>query len=746
MRKNIIIPIFLILALTGAALILINRDLFHYTFDLRLERTFSADSANHQDYLLTAQIPLKPGSYMLSPVITAEGSGSGIFLTDADDREIFSAELTDGIQDPSFPLEIEGGAKQIRFGVRYDPENSTVMIKRIRITSDHVLYRDSLLRHLTLSALLVLAGFLAALRLCFPSLLWKFFPLFEKQENELAFWILTGLTLIVCYPLFNEKTYVRGEDMFFHLTRIKGIAESLRAGYFPVRDQLYWLRNYGYGVGFYYPDVFLYFPAMMVLLGFDLLASYKVFLGVCSFFSILSSWYSADRITKNRTTAYAAAIFTAFAAYRLSNLYYRGTVGETQAAIFIPLIILGLYEIFYGNIKKWPAFAFGFLGLLCCHVISLTMAAALTALFLLTRIRKIITDRQIIIALLSSVVLVIGLGAFFWMPMLEQSLTNPELRVNSVLAGEAAFNRTNYAFPVKNLFSRFKTWNYAFQADCIYPGWSLLIIPLLGAAIGKKRDHVVKTADFMLIFSILLIWMCTRAFPWTWKVFLPFVVRIQFAYRLLLPATVLLCLSGAIYFAAIIRDRKPYYMLCILALFCFFSTAFPVLQETVLHRTVNKNMFVMQDNRVSGAEYLPQGLDSDFPDKNADTVFIPENDPGLKITAHDRQKLTFRFSYELPEGSPQVKISVPLIYYTGFQGTLTAEDGTVIHPDIGWDDRGLVSLSNSGINRGTVFVSYQKTVIQRLGEGLTIFSGIMYTAIALHRSKQKRDKNLLSRL
>ena len=102
-----------------------------------------------------------------------------------------------------------------------------------------------MLRHLTLSFLLILAAVCLALRLCAPSVLWKIFPLFSKPERELAFWILLLLTAVSCYPLFDPKTYVRGEDMFFHLTRIKGLAESLRAGYFPVRDQLYWLRNYG---------------------------------------------------------------------------------------------------------------------------------------------------------------------------------------------------------------------------------------------------------------------------------------------------------------------------------------------------------------------------------------------------------------------------------------------------------------------------------------------------------------------
>ena len=741
MKRNKIIPILLVLCGLAALLAFINRDIRHYTYDMRLERAFTPETAVHQEYLLTAQIPLKPGSYTLSPQITVEGIGSGIFLADENEQKIFMEDLTDGMTDPSFPFEIEGGTKLIRLGISYDPAYSAVRMKRLRITGENVLYRDSLMRHAVLSLLLILAALWLILRLCFPAVLWKIMPVFAKPRNEMALGILLALTLLACYPLLDGKTYVHGQDMFFHLTRIKGIAESLHAGYFPVRDQLYWLHNYGYGVGFYYPDVFLYFPALMVLLGFDLLTAYKLFLVLCSFFAIASAWFAAGRIAKNRTAAFAAAIFMAFAAYRLSNLYYRGTVGETQAAVFFPLIILGLYEIFYGKTERWPYFAFGFLGLLCCHVISLTMAAVLTLLFLLTQLKKLFTEPRIIRALIFSVLTVLGIGAFFWMPMLEQTFTNPGLRVNNLLAGAADFNLTNYSFPIQNLFSRFRNWDFAFQADSIYPGWGLLLVPLLGIAAGKRRDRTVKAADFMLVFSLLLLWMCSRAFPWTWKIFLPFVTRIQFAYRLLLPATVLLSLSGGIYFASVFRDRRPFLLLTVLALFCFFSTAFPVLQETVRNLTVEKNMFVMQDSRISGGEYMPEGLESDFPDKNADTVFISENDPGLKIKSHDRKKLTFRFSFKLPEDSGEVRFSVPLIYYTGYRGSLTAEDGTELKAEIGKDGRGLVSLSNQGLSRGSVYVHYEKTAVQRISEGISLLS-ILLSVMFLHRRRdRKTDKN-----
>ena len=403
------------------------------------------------------------------------------------------------------------------------------------------------------------------------------------------------------------------------------------------------------------------------------------------------------------------------------------------------MIILGLYEIFYGKRKHWPFFAFGFLGIFSCHIISLGIAVLLTFLFLLTQIRKILRQPEILFILLKSVLLVAGIGAFFWMPMLEQSLTNPGLKINNVLEGSVSLNTTNYAFPVQNLLSRFKTWNFAWQADCIYPGWSLLMVPVLGLALRRKRDKSVRAADFLLLFSIPVVWMCTRTFPWHWEFFLPFVVRIQFAYRLLLPASVMLSLSGGIYFAELFKDRKPLLWMGLLTLFCFFSTAFPVLRESVQNRSVDKRLFVMQDNRVSGGEYMPLGLDNIFPGKNADTVLITESDTAFPVISHKRQKLGFSFEYELPAESETIHFSIPLIYYTGYQGTLTTEDGTVIKMPVRWDSRGLVSLSNEGYSRGRISVQFQKTVTQRISEALSLLSICLLILTGLKKQKGKMN-------
>ena len=67
---------------------------------------------------------------------------------------------------------------------------------------------------------------------------------------------------------------------------------------------------------------------------------------------------------------------------------------------------------------------------------------------------------------------------------------------------------------------------------------------------------------------------------------------------------------------------------------------------------------------------------------------------------------------------------------------VTLKDGSIIHPDISPDDRGLVSLDNRGIPRGTVSVTYQKTAIQIASECLSLLSVLVLIALYLRNKKR----------
>lgn len=73
-----------------------------------------------------------------------------------------------------------------------------------------------------------------------------------------------------------RKGLIEGSDAPFHLARIDSLAQDLSKGIFPVKVHTELGYDYGYGVGLFYQNHFLYLPAFLRLLGCSLETSYKI--------------------------------------------------------------------------------------------------------------------------------------------------------------------------------------------------------------------------------------------------------------------------------------------------------------------------------------------------------------------------------------------------------------------------------------------------------------------------------------
>lgn len=96
-----------------------------------------------------------------------------------------------------------------------------------------------------------------------------------------------------------------GHDLHFHLYRIQGIADALAKGDFPVRMQYTQLYGYGYPVSICYGDLFLYFPALLVLLGVPVLCAYTIFALVVNVATAVITYRCLRRIFSVRSIAVA---------------------------------------------------------------------------------------------------------------------------------------------------------------------------------------------------------------------------------------------------------------------------------------------------------------------------------------------------------------------------------------------------------------------------------------------------------
>ena len=174
---------------------------------------------------------------------------------------------------------------------------------KIKISTDGILYKESLLRHLTITAFFFLLWALLTFRFVFPEQYRKCFPKIAKPETEVSILLIILLTLISCIPLFIPGYYNAGDDLYYHLRSIQGIATSMEEGYIPARILLDWIENYGYGSGFYYPNFFLQIPVALTLLGFSVISSYKIFVFLCTFFSLCSIYSCTKKVAGKLSAA-----------------------------------------------------------------------------------------------------------------------------------------------------------------------------------------------------------------------------------------------------------------------------------------------------------------------------------------------------------------------------------------------------------------------------------------------------------
>ena len=239
-----------------------------------------------------------------------------------------------------------------------------------------------------------------------------------------------------------------------------------------------------------------------------------------------------------------------------------------------------------GNTEKWGIFAFGFFGMTMSHMISLAIAGILCAVYLLISIRRLINDHSIVTALLKSTLITIFAGAFFLLPMIEQTFRT-NLLINSYIEGNylsyESIADTNIA-KFWMLFLPFDAWRTDTKVwSGPHPGWIMLAVPVLGFFSSRHEKNTTnKTADRFILISLFLMVMSTDLFPW--RYFEHFLSRIQYSWRLLSPAIVLMSLAGGIYLNSILASASNKKLLIVFITAAVIISGSPILIYTQNYR------------------------------------------------------------------------------------------------------------------------------------------------------------------
>lgn len=238
----------------------------------------------------------------------------------------------------------------------------------------------------------------------------------RKNRRDMA--VVLCAAAFACMPLLWRGVY-DGHDLFFHLNRIEGIANGLRNGQFPVRIHSSTLLGYGYAAPEFYPELFLYFPALLRNLGVSLCACVRVFEACIHLATAVSCYLCVRGMMNSRRVAVGASVLYTLCIYRLVNVYTRATLGESLAMVFFPVVMLGLYEVLRRDERKWPLLALGMTGVCMSHLLSTMFCVLFCAIAALASAGKLLARKRRILAVLAAAGVTALCALWFFVPMMQ---------------------------------------------------------------------------------------------------------------------------------------------------------------------------------------------------------------------------------------------------------------------------------------------------------------------------------------
>ena len=524
--------------------------------------------------------------------------------------------------------------------------------------------------------------------------------------------ILTTSAALLCSVPFIiaafRHSYVSGDDILTHMQRIEGMISSFRAGHIPARLHLGTLGGFAYGMGLFYPQLFLVVPAFLRILGINFILTTNGFWVLINILTGLSTFFCVFRITDSGKGALCGAAVSLFSYYRLADLFYRGSVGETTVFIFTPLLITGLYEIYTHKPKGKIWVIIGLTGILYSHLFSFLFTVILLALFLLFTAPVWIRDRDIRRDLISAGSISMLAGAGFWMPFLEQYLTAVVLAANG-----NALSPYRSAVPFQTTLSIIDYWRCG-QTELLKDP-VLLAYPaaLLAFLFGKKNNW--KLVSALLLTGSAGLVLSSTLFPW--ESFGSLHHLLQFPWRMMFLTVVSLPIALGISTGGL-KNRAGNWLVPVIVVFYCLIAAVPVMDHIISGYILPSPGYRAIVNDVGAGDYLPEGADLQMIKELGRKIVSADEDHFSEI----EYKESGLYGELIYQSNEPVDIEFPFLYYKGWT---FRNDGDKAQPAVR-GPHGLVQVRIPAAPNGTVRVFYQKTVWQWAGDFLSLFGIISF--------------------
>ena len=559
-------------------------------------------------------------------------------------------------------------------------------------------------------------------------------------------YILLLISIFLSLP-FLGTPLMETTDLRFHLSRIRGVAEGLASGQFPVRLNVDITGGYGFASEMMYPDLFIYIPAILYLLGVSLKASYECLILLINIGTALVGYYSFSRLLKSEKTGAVCAFLYMVNPYRLNNIFLRGAVGEVLAQIFFPLLFYALVEIFYRNYKKWWILVIAVTGILQSHILSLEYSALLALVFIVISF-KVFTGQDGIkrlFACFKAAGTIVTINLWFLVPFLDQ------LRQGYVLVNDQRSLYKHAIYPYQMFFTYFNISGLDVPGGLsgempLTIGIVLLISSILFVylSFGKKviKGFYRRFGFACLIAGGVMCYMSSVFFLWKYleencRIVYSILAKIQYPFRLLGYALLFLCVVASIVVATLKKMQKreiAFSLLFVSALLAIECMDGYLTDGTVL--VSNRNQYIM------AAAYIDY-YRSDFEENDLEEMIresgqiIVDDNASIQIEQYRKDGVDLQ-CYFTNKDKKETQLVLPLYNYYLHEATL---NGQPLNIQTGTEGRMNIVIPGNVIE-GEVSVVYKGRIVYKVCDWISFFSiiGIIFFVVIKRYPKQRMTK------
>lgn len=500
-------------------------------------------------------------------------------------------------------------------------------------------------------------------------------------------------------------------DGRFHIMRIEGLAQAIRQGNLTPIVNMSFLGGLGYISNVFYSNLWLYPAAVLRLMGLTItqaFVSFYVLLNFATFLTSFGAFYKASqRYDKSLLFSFVYTLST----YRIFDMVRRFDVGELSTFVFLPIVVLGVYEIFYNNRHQWIYLTIGMVGVIYSHALSPVLIGIFIVLVMIFRIKTLVKEPQRILALFYAGVSSLMLGLAYFMPMLEQ-MRHTQFKLTNV--------------PLINVSQTEMSWpdllNWSVHNDLYKQNIGLIMlvtaimIPLI---IWKIKNVAIR--DFAIIGELLLV-MTTNIFPWKFFDKTP-LNMIQFPWRFYMIVSILFAIVIAADPLGIFSGNWKKVMMILFALGLVVNSERILVQQYPREDDAYTQFNHLDvDSIGSGQEYLPKNASLTALIKAPHTPQVLSGQAKISNFSQVGSKVTFHF-----RAAQNAKVSVPIICYYGYSAKDSTGQVSKLRMDKNNNGLGQIIVNDKGVVR----IDYEKTPFQRISKVISLaslFLGLMYFA------------------